>query len=213
MKLKKLTKITIAMISLFALATTAFASSLIEYSQEREGEITHIVLHFTSNVIANPENPYIMEEVFDTFIDAEVSVHYFIDREGVIHSAVPEERAAWHAGRGELPDYPHYKNRLNHHSIGIEILGIGSFNDMEQYLSREEYDALNPELIGYTEAQYIAVNKLVNEILQRHPTIKPNRRHVIGHSEYSANGKTDPGELFDWTRIELGTRIESNDVK
>jgi N-acetyl-anhydromuramyl-L-alanine amidase AmpD len=202
---KFFTKIIAAMVSLlmFSLQFAAAASVLNVNSQEREGEITHIVLHFTSNVIENPQNPYDIQETFDFYLENEVSVHYFIDRDGTVHAAVPEERTAWHAGRGELEDFPHYKNRLNHHSIGIEILGIGSLNDMEQYISEEEYSGLNPEFIGFTRAQYAAVNELVNDIIGRHPAIQPNRKHVIGHSEYSSIGKTDPGELFDWSELDF----------
>jgi N-acetylmuramoyl-L-alanine amidase len=198
---KVITRFIMAMISLSIISSQAAAISLAGNSQEREGEITHIVIHFTSNVIANPENPYDMDETFETYLESEASVHYFIDRDGTVHAAIPENRAAWHAGRGSLADYPHYENRLNHHSIGIELLGIGSYADMQQYISKEEYDALNPDFIGFTEAQYVSLNRLVNEILTRHRTIQPNRRHVIGHSEYSANNKTDPGELFDWSRL------------
>jgi N-acetyl-anhydromuramyl-L-alanine amidase AmpD len=208
--MKSIIKFAAALVALSALSLqlSVTALPLSENSHEREGEITHIVLHFTSNVIANPENPFVMEEVYETFRESEAGVHYFIERDGTVHSAVPEERAAWHAGRGNLEAFPQYKDRLNHHSIGIELLGIGSFNDMRQYISQEEYNALNPEFIGFTDAQYVSLNKLVNNILNRYPTIKPNRNHVIGHSEYSSNNKTDPGELFDWSRLELIKRTK-----
>ena len=203
--MRKITAILTAIISLsfFMASINAAEFPLIEHSQEREGEITHIVMHFVSNVIANPKNPYDIEDMIEIFRENEVSIHYFVDRDGTIHCAVPESRTAWHAGRGQLADFPHYTNRLNHHSIGIEVLGIGSWNDMEQYMAREEYDALNPDLIGFTEAQYRSLNRLVNGILCRHLGIKADRKHIIGHSEYSSNNKTDPGELFDWSRLDF----------
>lgn len=31
--------------------------------------------------------------------------------------------------------------------------------------------------------------------------VKRNRKHVLGHDEYAPGRKTDPGELFDWERL------------
>jgi N-acetyl-anhydromuramyl-L-alanine amidase AmpD len=196
-----------ALFTVFALTVATFtvsaaATVLTENSQQREGEITHIVLHFASNVTENPADPFNIDEIYSTFSRYDASAHYFIDRDGTVHSAVAEERAAWHAGRGQLPDFPDYENRLNHHSIGIELLAIGSYNDMEQYLTRGEYDALNPDFIGFTDSQYNALNKLIDDILSRNKSIVADRSHIIGHSEYSTGDKSDPGELFDWSRID-----------
>ena len=119
-----------------------------------------------------------------------------------------EDRIAWHAGRGFLDDFPEYTNKLNHYSIGIEFLAIGSRDEMApKYLSRSAYDRLDPGLIGYTEVQYTAVNELLAEIYNRHPAIVRDRRHVIGHDEYAGirqrpnDPKVDPGSLFDWDRV------------
>jgi len=171
-------------------------------SSEREEEITHIVLHFISNVLANRTEPYIMEDIHRIFLDYGVSAHYIIDRDGTIHLAVPEYRVAFHAGAGTLTDFPEYENRLNQYSIGIELLGIGSQADMSIFLTADEYEALDPRLIGFTDAQYYALNRLLNDILARHPAIQPNRTHIIGHDEYSPSN-TDPGELFEWERLDF----------
>jgi N-acetyl-anhydromuramyl-L-alanine amidase AmpD len=89
---------------------------------------------------------------------------------------------------------------LNFYSIGIELLAIGSKNDMAPYLLSDEYDSLNSELIGFTDKQYESLKALVSDISERHDTIIPNRSHIIGHDEYSYF-RTDPGELFEWDRI------------
>lgn len=169
-------------------------------SSEREGEITHVVLHFISNVIANRTDPYNIEDIHRIFLDYGVSAHYIIDRDGTIHLAVPEYRAAFHAGAGYLESFPEYENNLNQHSIGIELLAIGSQADMALYLTADEYHAFDPALIGFTDAQYYALNRLLNDILARHPRIQPNRTHIIGHNEYTPS-KNDPGELFEWERL------------
>jgi len=170
--------------------------------------ITHVVLHFMSNVTQNQDDPFNIEAVRRIFVDFKLSAHYMIARDGLVVKLVDEDRVAWHAGRGFLDDYPQYRNRLNNHSIGIEFLAIGSRDEMvPKYLSRSAYLRLDPSFIGYTEAQYSAVNELLAEIYDRHPGIVRDRRHVIGHDEYAgprqrpANPKIDPGRLFDWSRI------------
>ena len=169
--------------------------------ERQSEEITHVVIHFISNVIANRENPYIIEDILRIFQDYGVNAHYLIDRDGTIHSVVPENRVAFHAGPGSLVDFPEYES-LNRHSIGIELLGIGTQEEMSQFLTAAEYNALDPSLIGFTDAQYEALNWLLNEILARHPTIKPSRTHIIGHSEWAPD-KPDPGELFEWERLDF----------
>jgi len=171
-------------------------------SGERDGEITHVVIHFISNVIANRVDPYAIEDIERIFRDYGFSAHYIIDRDGTIHLAVPEYRVAFHAGAGTLADFPEYENNLNQHSIGIELLGIGTRDEMSQYLTAAEYDALDPALIGFTDAQYDSLNRLLHNILARHPSIQPNRRHIIGHDEYAPD-KVDPGTLFAWDRLDF----------
>jgi N-acetyl-anhydromuramyl-L-alanine amidase AmpD len=170
--------------------------------------VTHVVLHFMSNVAQNQDDPYDVDAVRRIFVDFKLSAHYLIARDGLVVKLVEEDRVAWHAGRGFLDDFPEYRNRLNNHSIGIEFLAIGSRDEMvPKYMGRSAYDRLAPGLIGYTEDQYIAVNELLAEIYDRHPNIERDRRHIIGHDEYAgprqrpSDPKVDPGSLFDWERI------------
>jgi N-acetyl-anhydromuramyl-L-alanine amidase AmpD len=171
-------------------------------------EVTHVVLHFMSNVAQNPHDPYDIEQVRNIFVDYKLSSHYLIARDGLVVKLVEEDRIAWHAGRGSLDEFPEYHNKLNNYSIGIEFLAIGSREEMvPKYLTPSAYERLDPGLVGYTEAQYAAVNELLTEIYDRHPKIVRNRRHIIGHDEYAGpmqrpdNPKVDPGSLFDWGRI------------
>lgn len=169
------------------------------FSWEQKTPPEFVMIHFCSAVITNPQDPYDLQAVRRTFVGGDVSVHYLIDRQGVIYCYIPENRVAWHAGPGDWQGIEKYKNNMNHYSIGIELMGIGSYEDMSVYMTRETYDALDPALIGYTDAQYDALQALVTDICQRHE-IPLDRDHVIGHEEYNPN-KTDPGDLFDWSRI------------
>lgn len=170
-------------------------------SKERLESITHIVLHFTSNALEDPESPYSYEDMREVFIEYGLSAHYLIDREGQIYNLVPENRVAFHAGKGELAAYPDYKDRLNDYSIGIELMAIGTREEMKQMLPDETYDRIQDKDIGYTEEQYESLRLLLDNIYVRYPSIPMDRDHIIGHDEYAPERKSDPGSLFDWSEI------------
>ena len=164
-------------------------------SYPRENPVEFVMIHFTSAVMLDRENPYDYDLVRGIFVDYNLGIHYIIDRDGTIYCFLPETRSAWHAGKGSFGDEK-YTDNMNRHSIGIELMGIGSQEDMSIYLHPEEYERLNASLIGFTDAQYTALGNLVQDICQRHE-IEMDRQHIIGHQEYNP-AKNDPGELFDW---------------
>ena len=169
----------------------------------KEGTVDTILIHFSSDVVARPESPYDPERVAQIYERYGVSAHYLIDREGRIIRLVDESRTAFHAGKGAVPGKPERTNNLNEYSIGIEILGMGTYEEMKIFMSKEKYDQLDPKLIGYTESQYQSVKALIDELIKRHPAIKKDRQHIIGHDEYAPGRKTDPGKLFDWSKVGL----------
>lgn len=171
-------------------------------TEPRQGEITHIVIHFSSNALHKPEDPFNVDDLYRIFLEAGVSTHYLIDREGKIYQLVEEELAAWHAGKGSLPGFPEYTNRLNHHSIGIELLAIGTEEEMKKINPQIDYQSIDPAHIGFTDSQYRSLSTLIQEIISRHPNITFDRKHIIGHDEYT-DRKSDPGTLFDWSKIGL----------
>lgn len=174
-----------------------------ENSSPRTKEITHVVLHFMSNVSNNYQEPYNIEDIYSIFVDYEVSAHYVIGRDGEIYSMVPEDRIAYHAGKGSLEKFPEYDNKMNDYSIGIELLAIGTKEEMLPMISPDQYDLVDSSLIGYTDEQYESLNKLLDKILEENPSIIRDRDHIIGHDEYAKGVKTDPGILFDWEKIGL----------
>ena len=170
-------------------------------SEKRKTPITHVVIHFVSNVTEKPEDPYHLEDIRQIFVDYGVSSHYLIDREGNIHRFVSEDRIAYHAGTGSLENFPHYEDQLNEYSIGIELMAIGTKEEMAEFIDEETYEALDPSFIGYTDAQYDSLAKLLDAIHERYPEVERSREHVVGHDEYAPDRKTDPGSLFDWSRL------------
>jgi N-acetyl-anhydromuramyl-L-alanine amidase AmpD len=169
--------------------------------------VDHIVLHFSSLVTVHPDHPYDVDQQLDLYKTAKVSANYLIDREGKVYRMVPEDRTAWHAGKGMLP-WDKAIKAMNQRSIGIEMLAIGSANDMKLFgMTKEKYDAFakkHPEWIGFTDAQYATLNQLIKGIEARHPAILHDRFHIIGHEEWAGRARrTDPGELFDYMKIGL----------
>ena len=181
------------------LATAQYLEPLEDFSWEREFAPEYVMLHFTSAVTVSKENPYDISLICGIFEDGGISIHYVIDRDGSVYCYVPETRAAWHAGKGEFAGDERLTNAMNKYSIGIEILAIGSKNDMSQYLHAYEYDVLDSTLIGFTEEQYASLKELVRDVCERNG-IPFDREHIIGHEEYKPS-KSDPGELFDWNRL------------
>ncbi|MBQ5684611.1 MAG: N-acetylmuramoyl-L-alanine amidase, partial [Clostridia bacterium] len=62
-----------------------------------------------------------------------VSVHYVIERDGTVHCYIPEERVAWHAGRGSFGGDAKYTNKMNLYAIGIELLAMGTEEEMSAF--------------------------------------------------------------------------------
>ena len=139
------------------LAQPDYLLPLETFSRPRKHDPEFVMIHFTSAVMLDRNDPYNMEAVRSIFVDYEVSVHYIIDRDGTVRCYIPENVVAYHAGFGTWGDDPKYTDLMNDYAIGIEVVAIGSQKDMAQYLHPEEYGALNPEFIGYTEAQYAAL--------------------------------------------------------
>lgn len=180
-------------------AVEDFLLPLDEYSWERKYTPEFVMIHFTSAVTNHRNDPYNIDLIRGIFVEYNVSVHYIIERDGTVHCYVPEDRVAWHAGKGSWNDDPAYTDSMNQYAIGIELVGMGSQSDMSVYLTKEEYEALDISLPGFTDDQYESLKDLVSDICRRY-NIAMDRQHIIGHEEYSPT-KTDPGELFDWSRL------------
>ena len=181
------------------IAKEHFLEPFDDYSWVREFPVEKVVVHFTSAVVNYPEDPYNMELIRNIFVDSGLSVHYIIDRDGTVYCYMPESRAAWHAGKGTFGDDEKYTNSMNKYSVGIELVAIGSEQDMAQYLHPDEYKAIDESLIGFTDEQYASLTALIKDICQRNK-IEFSRENVIGHDEYN-EAKSDSGELFDWERV------------
>lgn len=181
-----------------ALATEDFMLPFDKFSWEREYPAEYVMIHFTSAVMTCPDDPYNISEVRKIFEDYEVSINYIIERDGTVRCYIPENRAAWHAGKGTFKGIEKLTDAMNRYSLGIELVAIGSQQDMSIYMTADDYAQLGCDK-GFTDEQYEALIPLVRDICERNG-IPYTRDFVIGHSEYKTE-KTDPGELFDWSKL------------
>lgn len=186
------------------------------YSRERpkKAVVDTLVLHFSSDVLAHPDAPFDVDRMIEIYKEYNVSIHYLIDRKGSVYRLVKERRSAFHAGKGDLQWAPERKNKLNDYSIGIELLAIGSINDMKIFMSEKSYARLkkdHPEYIGFTDEQYRSLTILVEDIRSRWPAVAMDRKHILGHEDYAPDRRSDPGELFDWKKLGLKRAVESGD--
>jgi N-acetylmuramoyl-L-alanine amidase len=138
----------------------------------RRGPPDMLVLHYTGMQTAEAAIARLCDP------EAKVSAHYVVDEDGSILKLVPEERRAWHAGRGVWLG----ETDCNAASIGIEIVNPG-----HEFGYRD-----------FPEVQVDAVISLIADIRTRW-TIPDNR--IIAHSDLAPERKQDPGERFPWKRL------------
>jgi len=112
---------------------------------------------------------------FTGIAGVKVSSHYYIERQGRVIRFVADEKRAWHAG------VSHFRGRdnCNDFSLGIELEG-DDFNH-------------------FSEIQYQQLNGLLKLIKINHPAVMCDR--IVGHSHIAPQRKSDPGPMFDWSRI------------
>lgn len=139
-----------------------------------------IILHYTGMPSASEALLWLANPI------SQVSCHYFVFEDGRIWQMVPENRRAWHAGRGSW----HGESDMNSRSIGIEIANTG-----------HDLSKMPPEPGNYPEfpdVQIEAVIALVRDITARWKI--PDSR-ILAHSDIAPGRKVDPGERFPWDKL------------
>ncbi|WOI56879.1 N-acetylmuramoyl-L-alanine amidase [Palleronia sp. LCG004] len=129
-----------------------------------------VVIHFT----AMTDTGSALDRLCDPV--AEVSAHYLIDPDGIVHAMVPEDVRAWHAGAGAWGGVVDVNSR----SVGIELC-----NDGRSPFAAAQMDALEEMLRGIMSRWSIP------------------RERIIGHSDCAPGRKADPGRRFDWARLAM----------
>jgi N-acetylmuramoyl-L-alanine amidase len=168
-------------------------------SANQNSRVSIVVIHHTTS---NFEDSYF---VLTEPTSRPVSSHYLIPEPGdptydksklKVHQLVDENRRAWHAGVSHWGG----KEGINDQSIGIELV-----NRTWCHASEESKDPETgyPERIcfypDFDDGQLALLTDLLDDILERHPDIKPT--HIVGHSDVAPDRKIDPGPRFPWERL------------
>ncbi len=109
-----------------------------------------------------------------TLVRTQVSAHYVICKDGIVHHMLNDYLRAWHGGIskwGNLTD-------INSSSIGIEIDNNGFEN--------------------FTDPQLNSLLVLLDTLKRRHGVPTAN---FIGHADIAPTRKNDPNVTFPWKRL------------
>jgi len=155
-----------------------------------------VVIHYTAGGTA--------EGAISTFLNAGVSAHFIIGRDGAVTQMVDTDVAAWHAGVSVWNG----RRELNQWSIGIELVNWGPLTKKEKgefvswtgtVIPRSEVyegrhknkDCQYDYWQSYTLKQIASLKRIVG-ILHKHYGIL----EVVGHDDVSPGRKIDPGPAF-----------------
>jgi N-acetyl-anhydromuramoyl-L-alanine amidase len=110
---------------------------------------------------------------FKTIENLKVSAHFYIMRTGDLWQFVSCDERAWHAGASNYRG----RDNCNDDSVGIELEGL--------------------EGGQFEPAQYEALSGLCAALAQQYPI-----QHIAGHEHIAPGRKRDPGDGFDWPRLQ-----------
>ncbi|PHS21664.1 MAG: N-acetylmuramoyl-L-alanine amidase [Robiginitomaculum sp.] len=170
-------------------------------SENTNGRVSILVIHHTSSNFEDSVN------ILTKASSRPVSSHYLIPDPSdetytrktlEVYKLVPETQRAWHAGRS----YWAGKSGLNDQSIGIEVVNqtyCTKGNTEPQSMEKSDTPKRICFYPDFPETQMEVLIRLVQDILNRHPDIKPI--NIIGHSDIAPARKVDPGPRFPWQRL------------
>ena len=139
------------------------------FKESSSRKIDTIIIH---NSYSTSGDQYSFQGILNEWKEYGVTPHYLIDRSGTIFQLVDEKNIAYHAGVSQVPDG---RSDVNNFSIGIELM--------------------NSQTDKLTDAQYTALNGLIQSIKKRYSI-----KYVLGHSQIAPGRKTDPWNM-DWSKV------------
>jgi N-acetylmuramoyl-L-alanine amidase len=194
---RRITRLFITIPAIFSIVACAGVQSM--GSANQNSRVSIIVIHHTTADFAESL------DILTQPSSRPVSSHYLIPEPGdesygrsplKIFKLVDESRRAWHAGTS----YWAGKSGLNDQSIGIELVNRTWCHTSEA--GANPYTGGNDRLCffpDFADGQIGLLTGLLEEILARHPDIKPT--NIVGHSDIAPDRKVDPGPRFPWQRL------------
>ncbi len=113
---------------------------------------------------------------FLSIADLRVSAHVLVRRDGSLTQYVPFQMRAWHAGVSSHQG----RDACNDFSVGIELEGDDD--------------------VPYEDVQYRVLAQLITALEEAYPSLRGC--DVVGHCDVAPGRKTDPGQAFQWHRLE-----------
>lgn len=170
-------------------------------SANQDSRVAVIVIHHTSEDFGGSL------KILTEPSSRPVSSHYLVpepldpsypNKKLKVYSLVDEDQRAWHAGAS----YWQGITKLNNVSVGIEIVNQTYCHKAEDAPPPVGQDWPDESICfypDYPESQIALVIELLQDILQRHPEVKPT--HIVGHADIAPQRKIDPGPRFPWQRL------------
>lgn len=172
--------------------------SLVLPRPQGKHDLEYIMLHAISDAVANPTKPYQLDRIANIFQEYSVESHYVIDRLGAIYQFVHDDQIAHHAGVGSWDNNPKLTNNMNRYSIGIELLGIGTKDEMEEVIGATANNKIKAKDRGFTLKQNESLLLLLQHLQKQYDIPSEN---IISHKAYDPKRKWDPGVLFTWPAL------------
>lgn len=144
------------------------------------GKFNKKSLTYITDLFTNQLDPS-LHPYFTEIFQLKVSCHCLINRAGILIQYVPFKYRAWHAGVSCFNG----RTNCNDFSIGIELEGSDD--------------------LPYTNKQYKTLSALINDICRIYKKITLN--NIVGHSDIASDRKTDPGNYFDWQKLQNMLKI------
>ncbi|MEX2497004.1 MAG: N-acetylmuramoyl-L-alanine amidase [Woeseia sp.] len=206
------------LLALLATALPGCASQVRVASDNFNSRVSVVVIHHTT------ENFAVSLQTLTERSGYPVSSHYLIPepddptynkRKLRVYELVPETYRAWHAGES----YWGGRTSLNDQSIGIELVnrtwchrsttdaGDGIVAASGTVPGEIDESTTIPDAVpasicfypDFADSQIRLLAGLLEDILRRHPSIKPTQ--IVGHSDIAPERKIDPGPRFPWQRL------------
>ena len=175
-----------------------FENTVRNHWNMRKNTIDSLVLHFTASTFgstintftnASPHNDRTSAHYVITEREVHTVTHETVVEPGLIFHVVPDDQAAWHVGKPAAA-WGMQVGGWNHNTLGIECVGHGFFQDIEQKL---------------------ALIHLINGLVQTYNI--PSHR-IYGHGDLDSS-RSDPGVFCPWNLLaeqSLGAWLDDEDL-
>lgn len=129
-----------------------------------DASVRVVVLHHTAGILTSDLNTL--------WGSAQVSIHVYITKSGIVYLGVPLGKRAWHCGKSQWAGL----SDINSYSIGIELENWG---DSQDPFTPAQLSSLDWVLVTLIRPQY-------------------GNLPITRHRDISLEGKTDPANNFPW---------------